>query len=302
MDKEEVRSKLTGPLSSIKTPFTEDGSVDEQGLRETIDRNIAGGSRTMILTAGDSHYLCLSDQEIADVTRITVEHTAGRAMVIAADRYHDTTRATEFATYAKEVGADLYMALPPTWGGSTPADLAQHFVTLGEIMPVMAVTGLFAGKSDDYALETLQIALDRSDQVMAIKDDRGGPFVQRMCLECHDRCAIFAGGQKLLHLTMHPFGVDGYMSMYVSFEPDIPRRYWNAVAADDLDTAKRICHQYEVPLFEHLSSYDGGWNVAAHGMIELYGIAGRWKRKPYTSLDDAGMERLKGFLQGLGVL
>ena len=302
MDKDEVRSNLTGPLSSIMTPFTQDGSIDEDGLRTYIDRSIEGGSRSMILTAGDSQYFCLSDQEIAEVTRITVDHTAGRAMVISADRYYGTERAIEFARYSKEIGVDLYMALPPTWGGCTAEDLAQHFVELGAIMPVMVVTAMFTGKSGAFALETLRIMLDRSDRVMAIKDDRGVPFAQQMGMECHDRCAIFAGGTKLLHLGMVPFGVDGYMSMYQSFNPEITDRYWQAVRSGDFKTASQICHQYDVALLDHLTTYDGGWNVAAHGLLEVYGIAERWKRKPYTSLDSAGMERLRDFLKGLGVL
>ena len=125
MTKDEIRSNLTGPVSSIRTPFMKDGSVDEDGLRSFIDRGIDGGSRTMILTAGDSHYYCLTDQEIADITKITVDHTAGRAMVISADYFYSTDRAIEFARFSKDVGADLYMTLPPTWGGRRPKILRR---------------------------------------------------------------------------------------------------------------------------------------------------------------------------------
>ena len=187
-------------------------------------------------------------------------------------------------------------------GGATAEDLAAHFVAVGTVMPVMVVTAMFAGQSDAYALETLRIMLDRSQQVMAIKDDRGAPFVQKMCMECHERCAVIAGGQKTLHLTMVPFGVDGFMSTYQVFNPDVTNRYWSAVKAGDLKMASEVCKTYDVPLFDHLMGYEGGWNSAVHGMLELFGVAGRWKRKPYTSLDNAGMDRLKGFLQDLGVL
>ena len=71
MDKETVRYNLTGPITSIFMPLNEGGSVDDVGLRKFIDVSIAGGSRSIILTAGNSHYDFLSDEEIAHVTKIT---------------------------------------------------------------------------------------------------------------------------------------------------------------------------------------------------------------------------------------
>ncbi len=36
-----------------------------------------------------------------------------------------------------------------------------------------------------------------------------------------------------------------------------------------------------------------------HGAQEIFGIAGRWRRGPYASLDDADMERLRDFFAAL---
>ena len=68
MDRDEVRAHLTGPISSIATPFHEDGSVDYVSLRGQIDFVLAGGSKTVLLTAGDRHKNCLSEEEISEVT------------------------------------------------------------------------------------------------------------------------------------------------------------------------------------------------------------------------------------------
>ena len=60
MDLDEIRFHLTGPLASVKLPFTKDSEVDYDGLRNFIDASIIGGSRSIILTAGDSHFQCLT--------------------------------------------------------------------------------------------------------------------------------------------------------------------------------------------------------------------------------------------------
>lgn len=76
--REEVREALTGPVPSIRTPFKKDGDIDYMSLQNMIDFQITAGAKTTMLTAGDSHYFCLSEKEIAELTRAVVEHVACR--------------------------------------------------------------------------------------------------------------------------------------------------------------------------------------------------------------------------------
>ena len=303
MNRDEIRACLTGPIPSIRMPFHEDGSMDTDSLRHQIDFIIAAGSKTILLTAGDSHYMCLSDDEIAEATRVTCQHTAGRVMVVAADRLFGTSRAIEFARFARNIGADVVMAQPPNWGPScTPQTLADHYRAVSEHLPVMIVTNVFSTQGADFGLETVRLTLDQCPDVVAIKDDICGDFARRLCLLAHERCAVFAGGQKVNHMDMWPYGCDGYLSTFMSFRPDIARQYWSAIEARDLEAARAIIRDYDMPFFDFISKFTGGWNAGLHGTLEVFGIAKRWRRKPYYSLDDAEMEKLRAFLRVKGIL
>lgn len=303
MDLQEVRHYLTGPVMSLRTPFQENGEIDYDGVRKIIDAAIAGGSKTVMLTAGDSHYEILSDDEIAEMTRVAVEHTEGRAMVIAADRYYGTERAIEFATFAGETGADLVMCLPPDWAKSTtPKTLAEHYAAVAEIMPVMIVTNRFIPRGEEFGLETLQRAVDKSPNVVAIKDDMCGVFAQKMCAALSDRCAIISGGQKRNHLNCHHYGCDGYLSTFVPCQTDITGRYWNAICGEDYRTAARIVSEEDGPFFDYVVKQTGGFDACMHGMLELNGLAKRYRRQPYYTLSGAEMKRLEKRLRELGLL
>lgn len=52
LPRQEIRSALTGPFGSIRTSFKRDGSVDYDGLRNHIERNIQNGAGTVLPTAG----------------------------------------------------------------------------------------------------------------------------------------------------------------------------------------------------------------------------------------------------------
>ena len=303
MDRDEVREHLTGPISSIRTPFNRDGSVDYDGLRSVIDYDLAAGSKTALLTVGDSHYICLSEEEIAEVTRVTCEQASGKGMVVAADRQHDTARSVAFAEFAKETGADVLMVLPPNWGPSCTVDsLAEHYVAVSGVMPVMIVTGVFLPLGDAFALETIERTLAASSNVVAVKDDMCGDFARRLCLLAHDRVAVFAGGQKVNHMNMWPYGCDGYMSTYITFDSDVSNRYWKAIEAMDLVTARGIIRHFDMAYFDFVSTLTGGWNAGFHGAMELFGVTKRWRRKPYYSLNDEEMETLAEFFKGKGLL
>jgi len=299
----ELRERMTGPIPSLKTPFHEDGAIDFEGLRRLIDFNLAAGAKTLMLTAGDSHYVALTEKEIAEVTRVTVEHTAGRALVIAADRYFHTTQAVEFAHFAKGVGADVLMVMPPDWGGScTPHSFAEHYRVVSEVMPVMLVSNVFISRGQKFGLETLRLVLETAANVVAIKDDMCGEFARKMSLLVYDRWAVVSGGQKQNHLNNHPYGCDGYLSTVLSLQPAIAHAYWAAISANDMTEVRRIIRDYDNPFFELVMGLPGGFNAGIQAALELKNIAKRWRRKPYHSLTDRELELLAHGLKKLGLL
>ena len=301
MDESRIREMLACPVASTPTLFLRDGRIDFDGLRNFIDFVIAGGTRTILLTYGDSLYSLLTDDEVEEVTRVTVEHTAGRALVVAADRIWATPKTVEFARYVREVGADMLMVLPPSWANSPTIDtLVEHNAAAAAEIPVMVVTNLFAPRQR-MGLEVLERLRDEVPNVLAVKDDVCGDFARRLTLLVRERMTVVSGGQKQNHLDLLPYGCDGYLSTFIKFRPAVTRDYWAAVQAGDPARLREIIRVYDMPYFDFIMDLPGGFNAGLHGTLELFGVAGRWRRKPYYSLNDQEMERLADFLRSKGL-
>ncbi|MCG2660492.1 MAG: dihydrodipicolinate synthase family protein [Kiritimatiellae bacterium] len=282
--------------------------MDFKGLRNFVDFIITAGSKCLLLTYGVSLYSVLTDQEIAEVTKVVAEHNAGRAMVVAADGMWWTGKEVEFAEYAREVGADLLMVLPPDWGFScTPKTMADHYAAVAEHIPVMAVSGVWIDRSVDFAFETLKILSETVDGVVALKDDSydawrgGGNFGRKAGLMVHDKWAIMCVWKENFLDASH-YGCDGYLSPYLMFKPIIAHNYWKAIESGDEVKARQIITEYEMPLYDVLKSCPGGFDAGMHGIYELFGIVKRWRRKPYYNLNDEEIERLADFFKGLSLL
>ena len=302
MNREEFRYHVSGPICSINTPFCRDGSIDFDGLRNFVDHAITGGARTVLCTPGDSLYVSLTDHEVAEITKMLAEYIGDRAVFLAAADLWWRGKAVEFAKYAWEVGADAMLVTPPLRGAPAVRGLADYYAAVAEYIPVFLLTGSLAEIGTDVSLEVMRVLLDEVPNVVGFKEDYDYEFARKACLLGYGRWAIFAGGLKQTHMNMHPYGCDGYMSHSVVVRPSVARTYWNAIEANDLTKATSIIRDYDMPLFDYLTSLSVGPDGGEHAVLELAGICGRWRRDPMPDLTDEEMEKLADYLKSESIL
>jgi 4-hydroxy-tetrahydrodipicolinate synthase len=299
IDKAWVRSSLTGPVTAVHPAFTRNGDLDEAGIANHIEHNLAAGTHTILLTYGDSLHSILTDRDVGDLLKIVVRATNKRAMVVAADRQWWTGAEVRFADFAREEGADLLMVLPPHWGGSVTEDsLVAHYAAVAEHIPVMLVTALFYA-NQALGLRVIPRLRDEVPGIVAIKDDVVGDFARRVTTMIAEPWAMMSGGLKVNHLDLHPYGAIGYMSTFMHWYPPIAHAYWRAIQSNDMTRAAEICRDYDHPFMDIAGELPGGFDAVYHGNRELVGITGRWRRPPYHSLTDAEMDRLREWWHSL---
>ena len=305
----ELREALNSPIPSLCTPFTRQGEIDLDGLRAQIDFVIAGGAKTVMMTWGDSLLSVMTDDEVGQVARVIVEHTAGRAKVIAADNGWATNKAVAYGQYCADIGADLLMLLPPDWAGSTTADtVVDHFNAVSEHLPTMLVTAFFklsgavGARAPGFEMDVVRALYERAPGLVAVKDDVVGDLGIALCTTVHERWAVVSGGLKKNHAAQLPYGVDGYLSLFMSYKPEISWNYWSLIQSGDYEASWKIIREIERPMFSHMAGVQGGFNAAVHGMFELLGICGRHLPLPYYTMNDGEMEELKAVMQSLKLL
>ena len=296
-------------MPSIRTPFKRDGEVDFDGVRSQVDFAIDGGARTLMLTGGDSFHMLLTDREVAELARVVIEHNSGRAKVIAADKMWATPKAVAYAEYCRDLGADLLMLMPPDWAASTTVDsIVEHFNAVGRYLPTMFITafftqsGVFAGRPGSFQIDVIRNLYERAPNLIAVKDDLLGPLGTQLCVMTHDRWGIVSGGLMSNHMSQVPYGVDGYLCLFMSFKTEIAWRYFRAVKEKDLDTAWAVIREIELPLMDFIATFLGGRPSVVHGIMELFDICPRWVRPPFHTLTDAQMDELADGLRRLKLL
>lgn len=288
----EIRGRVRGPVNSIYTTFTRDGEFDWNGIRQLIDNGIENGSDITLLTFGDSQLGFMTDQEVAELTRVMVEQSAGRSLTVAATKRWATRTTIEFAEFCKGLGVDLLMTLPMDHVFSDEGKI-NWYKAAAEVLPIMIVgfptMGVLEGVKDE-------------PRICSFKEDGTLNYTIDALVHYPNQWAYITGGMFKRHLTQWPYGVESYFCWAAGFAPDISRRYWTAIQGNDLSSAAEIVRTIEAPLFKLMDRYPEMFQDVIRGALELNGVAQRYLPSPRRSLTDSETEELSAALKPLGLL
>ena len=109
------------------TPFHDNGEVDYEGMKAVIDCMIDQGVDGICILANFSEQFLISDAEREQLTKISLEHAAGRVPVIVTISHYATKIAVERAKFAKSLGAEAVMMMAPYHGALLKGTAQQTF-------------------------------------------------------------------------------------------------------------------------------------------------------------------------------
>ncbi len=145
-----MKTPLTGILPVAPTPFHADGSIDPDGMRRVLDCMIDQGVDAICILANYSEQFLLSDDERAILTKVSLEHVAGRVPVIVTISHFATDIVVYRAKQAQTLGASMLMMMPPYHGvGLAPAEqgVFEHFAAVSDAVsiPIMVQDAPLSG-------------------------------------------------------------------------------------------------------------------------------------------------------------
>lgn len=154
-----TRETLRGIWAGIPTAFQEDGSLDEERLRENVDRMCSIAIDGIYSTGGSGEFYAL---ELADFKRVVDvfvggARKAGKPVQIGCG-WSNVEGMIARMKYAKQAGADGVQVTFPYWYGVNPKEVLPFFRALATACPDMpmvhynATAGRLLLHGNDYRL------------------------------------------------------------------------------------------------------------------------------------------------------
>lgn len=289
---------IKGIIPPILTPMFPDESINEQELRNQVERQIAAGVHGIFAFGTNGECYALTTAEKERILEIVVEQTAHRVPVYAGSGCVTTRETIEVSRKAQELGADVLSVITPYFAAASQEELYRHYMAVAEAVDLPIVLyNIPARTGNAIAPATVARLAKDAPNIMGAKDSSGNFDNLKQYIELTSGLdkdfAVLSGNDSLI-LPGLVFGGQGGIAGCANVFPGTMVEIYEAFAAGDLERAKKV--QDSIRIFRNCFKH-GNPNTIIKIATGLLGYPVGDCRKPFSSLSDEGMDAVKKTLE-----
>ena len=295
-----MAKEIKGIVIPVVTPFNEDESLNESGLRRIVNYLIDAGVHGHFPSGSQGEMWALSTDEKKRVMEITVEAADGRVFVMPSTGAITTRESIELTQFAEKIGADAVSLITPYFISPSDQEMVDHFVAICDSVSIPVLGYNNVGRTH-VALTPKQCAAiaARAQNFVGIKDSSGDLSNTMLYMElCPEGFLTFMGRDTLIYAGMC-YGCVGAVAATGNVVPELVVGIYDAYQAGDHEKALELQHQL-APL-RHAFTL-GSFPVTVKDAMELMGLPAGPCRGPISSLEGAPREQLIQILRDMGKL
>lgn len=285
------------------TPFNADGTLDLEGMKRVLDCMIDMEVDGICILANFSEQFLISDAEREILTRLSLEHVAGRVPVIVTISHFATQIVVERARQAKELGAAIVMMMAPYHGTLLKGNASQtfeQFQVVGEVgIPIMVQDAPLSGV--DLPVPLLVQMANEIEMVKLFKIECAQAASKLRVLIAEGGDAIegpFDGEEGITLLADLEAGATG--SMTSAMIPDLIKPVITLYLAGDHE-ASAAAYARVLSAINH-ENRQCGWRSSKAVMVEGRVIKSEFCRHPIAPLHPATRTLLMDLIKPLDPL
>ena len=293
-------SIFKGAFVAIVTPFTDDGRIDEEGLRELIEFQIAAGTHGIVPCGTTGESATMSHEEHHRVVELTIEQVRGRVPVLAGAGSNSTAESIALTRHAREAGADGVLLITPYYNKPSQEGLFQHFKAINDAVDIPMIMYNVPGRTSVNMLPATVARCAGLKNVAGIKEATGNlNQVSEVIRLCPDDFAVMSGDDFTAMATV-AIGGTGVISVVSNVAPAETARLMDLSLAGDFAAAREI-HYRLFPLMQAMFMDTNP--VPAKAALAMMGrIKNPAPRLPLAPLGAEAQEKLRRIMTEFGGL
>jgi 4-hydroxy-tetrahydrodipicolinate synthase len=292
-------TKFRGAFVAIITPFR-DGRIDEQGLVDLIEFQLASGSHGIVPCGTTGESATMSHAEHHRVVELTIQTVNGRVPVLAGTGSNSTAESIELTRHAKEAGADGALMITPYYNKPSQEGLYQHFKAVAEAVDIPIILYNVPSRTSVNMLPETVARCARIDNIAGIKEATGSlQQVSELVQLCPPAFAILSGDDFTAMPTV-AVGGSGVISVTSNVAPGEMAAMMDAALAGDYARAREL-HYRLLPLMTAMF-LDTNPVPAKAALAMLGRIGSPAVRLPLVETTQSNLTKLKTVLAEQGLL
>src|SRR5215470_3223557 len=242
--------QLRGCGTALVTPFHQDGSLDEQALRNLVSWQVESGVDFLVPCGTTGETPTLTHNEWLQVIDLTIEVARGRVPIVAGATSNSTrdavSKAQELATRS---GVDAILTASPYYNKPTQEGQYQHFKAIAESVPKPIVLYNVPGRTAANIELGTVARLMEIPNILGLKEASGNlTQVAEISSAVRPDFSVLSGDDALT-LPIIALGGVGIISVAANEIPHEMAEMTRAALNNDWNTAREIFRRY-LPLMQ----------------------------------------------------
>lgn len=235
-----------GVFPAIITPFKDDGSLDEDGLRRNVEVLSKTGISGIVPCGTTGESATLSHEEHKRVVEIVIE--CSKVPVVAGTGSNNTSEAIDLTRHAADAGADAALLITPYYNRPNDRGLFEHFRKVAESADIPIVLYNVPKRTGVELRPEVVARLAEIGNIVAVKEASGSlTQVSRIIELTAGRNFSVLSGDDDLTLPMLALGATGVVSVVANVAPRATVEMVDAFLRGDIRRAREL-HYRLAPL------------------------------------------------------
>ncbi len=291
--------KFHGALVALVTPFI-DGRLDEQGLIDLIEFQIAGGTHGIVPCGTTGESATIGFDEHKRVIELIVKTVGGRVPVVAGTGANNTLEAIELTESAKQSGADAVLSVVPYYNKPSQEGMYLHFREIAEHVDIPMFLYNVPGRTVVNMQPETVARLAEIDNIIGIKEASGSlEQISDVIRRCPKDFIVLSGDDFTSMPTIF-IGGKGVISVISNVYPQGMSAMMEEALAGNIKKAGEL--HYKMFELMKLMFIDPNPVPAKKGLEIMGRIRSGLPRLPLAPMGGANLEKLQAAMRNIGLL
>ena len=237
--------QLRGCGTALVTPFTQDGAVDENALRNLVSWQVESGIDFLVPCGTTGETPTLTHDEWLRVIDVTIEVAAGRLPIVAGATSNSTLEAV---TKAKEVaarpGVNAILTASPYYNKPTQEGQYRHFRAIAEAVDKPVILYNVPGRTSANLEPATVARLCEVPNIAGVKEASGNMTQIAELINAVPETFLVLSGDDAVTLPVISLGGVGVISVASNEIPREMAEMTRAALNNDWHTARALHRKY----------------------------------------------------------
>jgi 4-hydroxy-tetrahydrodipicolinate synthase len=207
-----------GTWTALITPFTENGEVDYEALKNLVQKQIKGGVTGVVPLGTTGESPTITPDEMRKVFETVVDIAKGKIKVMAGTGSNCTSHAVDQTKIAKETGVDACLVVCPYYNKPTQEGLRLHFLEIAKVGLPIIVYNIKGRTGINMTTDTL-MKLAENEMIAGVKEASGDLAQMKEVIDRRPDHFTVLSGDDGLTLELIKLGGDGVVSVASNIIP-----------------------------------------------------------------------------------